>query len=64
VSDVIRSGDSYYIFRVKNIVPRSAMGLQEVQDQIYAAVYQQKVEEKLASWLKDLKDKAYIKILQ
>lgn len=64
VSDVIRSGDSYYIFRVKKIVPKSAMSLQEVQDEIYAMVYQQKVEERLASWLKELKEKAYIKILK
>jgi peptidyl-prolyl cis-trans isomerase SurA len=64
VSDVIRAGDTYYIFRVRKILPGRIWTLQESQDRIYAQLYQEKADVIMKTWLKELKDKAYIKILR
>lgn len=64
VSDVILSGDTFYLFRVKQILPARTRTLQEAQDEIYAQLYDQKTVEAMQSWLNGLKAKAYIKKLK
>lgn len=56
--------DKYYIFKLNKIIPSHQQNLQEVQDNIYQVLYNQKMQEYLVKWLDELKNKSYIKIMQ
>ncbi|HTY44923.1 MAG TPA: peptidyl-prolyl cis-trans isomerase [Patescibacteria group bacterium] len=52
----------YYIFKVNAIIPPKQQALPEVQERIYAFLFDRKMQEKLSSFVDELKQKAYIKI--
>jgi parvulin-like peptidyl-prolyl isomerase len=64
ISTPIKIEDSYYIFKLNNIIPCRQQNLSEAQDNIYIFLFNKKMEEGLAKWLDELKKHAYIKILQ
>ncbi len=64
VSNPVKIDDKYYVFKLDNIIPARQLSLPEVQDKIYAFIFEKKMQEKLTKWLDELKQKSYIKILQ
>jgi len=63
-SQPLKIEDRFYIFKLNNIIPSKQKSLTEVQDQIQALLFNEKMEERLTLWLDELKKKSYIKILQ
>lgn len=64
VSEPVKIDDKYYVFKLENIIPSRQLILSEVQDRIYAFLFDNKMQEKFAKWSDELKQKSYIKILQ
>ena len=64
VSSPIKIDGKYYILKLDNITPPKQLILSEVQDKIYALLFEKKMQEKLTKWLDELKQKSYIKIQQ
>lgn len=64
ISQPLKIEDQFYIFKLNNIIPSKQKSLTEVQDQIQALLFNEKMEEGLTRWLDELKKKSYIKILQ
>ncbi|MBU3958326.1 MAG: peptidyl-prolyl cis-trans isomerase [Candidatus Omnitrophica bacterium] len=56
--------DSFYIFKLVNIIPSRQQVLSEAQDRIYAFLFEMKMQEGLTRWLGGLKEHSYIKILE
>ncbi len=63
VSEPLKIGDSFYIFKITNIIPPRQQSLSEVQDSIYSFLHDKKMQEELTKWLDELKKNAFIKIL-
>lgn len=64
ISKPIKIQDTYYIFKLDNIIPARQQNLSEVQDRIYAFLFDKKMQDELTRWLDGLKKQSYIKILQ
>ena len=64
VSEPIKIEDKYYLFKLDSIIPPSQQKLSEVQDRIYAFLFNKKMQEELIKWLDEIKAHSYIKILQ
>lgn len=62
VSSLIEIDQGIYIFKVKQKFPAEVTALNKVKEGIYNQLFQQKFRERLESWLKELKEKAYIEI--
>jgi len=63
ISKLIKIEDTFYIFKLDRIVGSRQQSLSEVQDKIYAYLFDNKMQEELTKWLDELKKNAYIKIL-
>ena len=64
ISAPVKIEDSYYIFKLNNIIPPRQQNLSEVQDDIQAMLFNNRMQEALTKWLDELKGRSYIKILQ
>jgi len=64
VSQPIKIDNSFYIFRLDNIVMARQQKLSEVQEKIQSFLYDIKMQENLSKWLDELKKRSYIKIFQ
>lgn len=62
ISQAIKVGDAYYIFKLGEILPLKKYNLVEVQEEIYYRLYELKMQEGLTQWLEDLRKKAYVEI--
>jgi len=62
VSGVIETSMGYHIFRVEESKEGSTRNLEEMQDQIHAFLYHQKLEARFHKWVEGLKSKAYISV--
>lgn len=62
ISNPVKLNDSYYIFKVEEILPVSKYDLHEVQDAIYNHLFELKMQERLTQWLDSLKEKSYVEI--
>lgn len=62
ISKAIKIGDTYYIFKLEEVLPLKKYNLVEVQEEIYYRLYELKMQEKLTRWLEDLRKKAYVEI--
>lgn len=62
ISKAIKIGDTYYIFKLEEVLPLKKYNLVEVQEEIYYRLYELKMQEKLTCWLEDLRKKAYVEI--
>jgi len=62
VSSPIKVNNSFYIFRLDNIVMPKQENLPEVQDKIYNFLFDMKMQEELIKWLGELRAQAYIKV--
>ena len=64
MSEPVKTGDKYTIFRLTNVTPPQQLSLSQVQDNIHAILSENKMAESLTKWLDELKAQSYIKILQ
>jgi parvulin-like peptidyl-prolyl isomerase len=62
VSDVVKVDDKYYVFRLLSIIPPRQHSLAEVQTKIQTFLFEKKMQDELAKWIDELKNKSYIKI--
>jgi len=62
ISGVVKMDDKYYIFKLVNIVPSRELPLNEVQYKIQVFLFEKKMQEEMAKWLDELKNKSYIKL--
>ncbi len=63
-SEAVKIDDKYYVFRLAAITPPKQESLFDVQDRIYAYLFETKMQKELAKWLGELKEQSYIKILK
>jgi len=64
ISNPVKVEDKYYIFKLLNITPPKQQNLGQVQDLIHNFLLEMKMQEKLNSWLEELREKAYIKVMR
>lgn len=60
VSVPVKTNSGVYLFKLIKKIPESEVGFEEVRDQIYQALFEQRFTERLATWLDELKEKSYI----
>jgi parvulin-like peptidyl-prolyl isomerase len=63
-SQAILSDGQYYIFELQEITPARQQKLSEVQDDIHRFLFEKKMQERLTSWLEELKKNSYIHIIE
>lgn len=64
VSSPVKIGNKYYIFKLREVREPRQQNLSDIRDRVYAALFNQKMQEALTKWLDELKIYAYIKIFQ
>jgi peptidyl-prolyl cis-trans isomerase SurA len=62
-SGVIETADGYYLLQVEDVKPSHIRPLSEVRDQIEKLLLQQQRQKMQENWVKQLRAKAYIRIL-
>jgi peptidyl-prolyl cis-trans isomerase SurA len=63
VSEPVNIENSYYFFRLNNVIPAHQRTLSEAQEDIRAILFNNKIQEDMTKWLDKLKSRSYIKIL-
>ncbi|MDD2751959.1 MAG: peptidyl-prolyl cis-trans isomerase [Candidatus Omnitrophica bacterium] len=64
VSDPIKVEGQYYIFRLENILAPEQESLPQVQEKITVLLTNNKLQDAMNKWLKDVKGRSYINICQ
>jgi peptidyl-prolyl cis-trans isomerase SurA len=64
ISEPILIDDYYYIFKLQEVLPARQQSLSEVQDSIHRFLFEKKMQEKLTSWLEEIKKNSYINIIR
>jgi parvulin-like peptidyl-prolyl isomerase len=62
ISQVIETPMGYHIFRIEERKEQYTKKFEEVREQIYGMLFQQKSIERFQEWMKDLKRNAYISL--
>ncbi len=62
ISDVCEAGTGFYIFKLLGHKPKELSDINEVKDQIYNSIFQQKFRDRFNIWLEKLKRDAFIDI--
>lgn len=62
ISDPVKAGNGYYIFKIIEILPPKVQSLSEVHDRIYSYLSEEKFAVAMLEWIEGLKEKAYIQI--
>lgn len=63
-SDPLEIEGKHYVFRVENIIPARKLSLREAQEEINGQLYETKMQQAFDKWLKELKERSYIKIIK
>ena len=64
ISDPVKAGNGYYIFKIIEILPPKIQSLSEVHDRIYSYLSEEKFAVAMLEWIEGLKEKSYIQIKQ
>lgn len=64
ISDPVKAGNGYYIFKILEILPPKLQSLSEVHDRIYSYLSEEKFAVAMLEWIEGLKEKSYIQIKQ
>ncbi|MDD4900079.1 MAG: SurA N-terminal domain-containing protein [Candidatus Omnitrophica bacterium] len=64
VCDPIKVGGQYYVFRLEGILPPEQEGLPQAQEKITILLTNNKLQDAMNKWLKDVKERSYINICQ
>jgi len=62
-SQAVSSEEYYYVFALQEIAPARQQNLPEVQDAIHRFLFEKKMQEKLTSWLDELRKNSYVNII-
>ncbi|MDD5255725.1 MAG: peptidyl-prolyl cis-trans isomerase [Candidatus Omnitrophica bacterium] len=62
VSSPVAIGDSYYIFRLEELIPAEVLSLAQAQEHIRGALYEEKLKQIMDSWIQEMRSRSYIKI--
>ncbi len=62
ITPPVASGGRWYIFRVLAVETRPVKPLKEVEEEIRQKLYQEALDEYFRKWLKELKERAFIKV--
>jgi peptidyl-prolyl cis-trans isomerase SurA len=63
VSELIIRQNGVQIIKVLSREGGEEKGLEEVKEAVYSAIYQEEVNERYASWIKQLRDRSYTRII-
>ena len=61
-SSLIPTDQGIYIFRVNKKIPQKVLTLEDVKDEISDRLFQNKFQDRLENWLKELRKNAYVEI--
>jgi len=64
VSPPAKINDKYYIFKLDNIIPSKEESLSEAQDKVYNMLLERKMQQRLSSWIEELKKQSYVKFFK
>lgn len=62
ISKPIEIDEGIYIFKLKEKYPAETVALENVRNEIYNLIFQEKFQDRLKSWLEKLRKKAYVEI--
>lgn len=62
ISPLVKIETGFYIFKLIENLPSEAATLEEVKDEIYDRIFDQKFRNSLSTWIAELKEDAYIEI--
>ncbi|MCM8763025.1 MAG: peptidyl-prolyl cis-trans isomerase [Candidatus Omnitrophica bacterium] len=62
ISDIVKFDNKFYIFKLQRINPPQKRSFEEVKQDIYNYIFEQKMQDAMDKWLNELKAKAYIEI--
>ena len=63
VSAPVKIEDSFYVFKILQIIPPKQQGLTDVREKIHSILYNKKMQESLQKWLTEVKGRSYIKLI-
>ncbi len=64
ISEPVPTENGVYIFQLQERIPEAMAPLEEVKDNIYDMLFQKQLNERRETWLKKLREEAYIEIKQ
>lgn len=64
ISDPVKIDNKYYVLKLDDVIASKQLSLLESQDKIYSFLFENKMQQKLANWLDELKKGSYIKVVQ
>jgi len=62
ISSPIQVGSKWQIFKVLAIKEKAAVPFEKVKEKIYQTLFQKELDEYIQQWIKDLKERAFIKV--
>ena len=62
ISSPIRVGGNWQIFKVLEIKEKATVPFEKVREKIYQTLFQKEVDEYFQKWIKELKERAFIKV--
>ena len=62
ISNPVKAGNGYYIFKIIEILPPEIQSLAEVHDRVYSYLSEEKFAVAMLEWIEGLKEKSYIQI--
>jgi len=62
ISSPIRAGRNWQIFKVLEIKEKATVPFEKVREKIYQTLFQKEVDEYFQKWIKELKERAFIKV--
>jgi peptidyl-prolyl cis-trans isomerase SurA len=64
VSPILNTDMGYQIIYVQKIIKTDAKSMADVKPEIQQTLYDEAVENRFQTWLRDLREKSHIKIIQ
>ncbi|MCX7927484.1 MAG: SurA N-terminal domain-containing protein [Candidatus Omnitrophica bacterium] len=64
VSQPVKVGENFYIFKLKEIIPARQKSLAESSETIHNILYEKKMQQEMVRWIEGLKKKAFIKRIE
>lgn len=63
-TEILDTDQGFQIFYIENIAEEPAKSLASVSDAIHDRIYKQRVNERFESWIRDLRERSHIRVMQ